>query len=227
MKPARVRRHVLALVLLALPVAVLAAPAFLDLRAIAPLRGDAAAGLAKATVCMACHGPAGISAVPMFPNLAGQKAEYLYWQLVEFKRVARPDSPMTAQVAPLGEADLRNLAAYFASLTPAEASSTGATAGVDRGGHLFRAGDPAKGVPPCQGCHGTAGDGHPLALDAARYRAYPILRGQHAEYVTQRLKDFRDDKNTLSSNDRIMRGVAHNLDDVDARDIAAWLQAAR
>ena len=72
---------------------------FIDLRRIDALRGDADAGKAKAAVCGACHGPAGIAPVRAFPNLAGQHAEYLYWRLVEFKREARPDSPMTPWIS--------------------------------------------------------------------------------------------------------------------------------
>ncbi len=34
---------------------------------------DVAAGKAKAAMCSACHGAEGVSAVPMYPNLAGQK----------------------------------------------------------------------------------------------------------------------------------------------------------
>src|ERR1700752_3717483 len=95
---------------------------FVDLRRIEPLKGDANAGKEKATVCSACHGAAGISPAPAFPNLAGQYAEYLYWQLVEFKREARPESPMTSRVANLDDAAMRDLAVWFASLPPAPAS---------------------------------------------------------------------------------------------------------
>ncbi|WP_336884824.1 c-type cytochrome, partial [Reinekea blandensis] len=35
---------------------------------------DIEAGKAKAATCAACHGQNGISMVPMYPNLAGQKA---------------------------------------------------------------------------------------------------------------------------------------------------------
>ena len=35
--------------------------------------GDAAAGKGKSMMCGACHGPAGISSVPAYPNLAGKK----------------------------------------------------------------------------------------------------------------------------------------------------------
>lgn len=201
-----------------------AATDLIDLRRIDAASGDAVAGKTKAAVCMACHGPVGIAPVPMFPNLAGQKAEYLYWALVEFQRAARPDSPMTAQVAKLSDADMHDLAAYFATLA-AVGPEPGAAANGGRGAELFLHGDPARGVPPCQGCHGADAGGHPLAADAARYRAYPMLRGQHAPYLTQRLKDFRDGKLSESSNDRIMRGVAHSLDDESIEQIVAWLQA--
>lgn len=196
----------------------------IDLRRIDAVVGDAAAGKTKAAACMGCHGPSGVSPVPMFPNLAGQKVEYLYWSLVEFQRAARPDSPMTAQVAKLGEADMRDLAAYFASQPPPVAD-TGSTAPDVRAALLFRQGDRTHGIPPCQGCHGADAGGHPVANEAARYRAYPMLRTQHASYLTQRLKDYRDGKLVDSSNDRIMRGVAHSLDDESIGQIATWLQA--
>lgn len=200
-------------------------PGYLDLRRIEPLQGDAAAGNAKAAVCRACHGAAGISPAPAFPNLAGQHAEYLYWQLVEFKREARPESPMTAQAAQLDDTAMRDLAKYFASLPTASGTTTGNRESIDRGHILYREGDPTRGVPPCQGCHGAAGGGHPLANDDARWRAYPILRGQHADYLAQRLKDFRDSKHTVSSNDHIMISIARTLDDDSIQLLAIWLAA--
>lgn len=213
--------------LLSCTIASAAANGYLDLRRIEPLHGDALAGKAKAAVCMGCHGPAGIAPVPAFPNLAGQHAEYLYWQLVEFKREARPESPMTAQVATLDDADLRNLAAYFAAFPAGSAVASGAVEPAKRGGVLYRDGDPARGIPPCQGCHGADGNGHPLAGVGARWRVYPLLRGQHADYILQKLKDFRDRKHTLSSSDRIMTPIAQSLDDASIEALAHWLEAAR
>ena len=204
--------------------AALAASAdFVDLRRIAPLAGDANAGKAKAAVCSACHGASGIAPTSMFPNLAGQHAEYLYLQLAEFKREARPESPMTSQVANLDDAALRDLAAYFASLPP-PASQQATASG--RGALLYREGDPATGTPPCQGCHGADGNGHPWAESDAAYRAYPRLRGQHADYVAQRLKDFRDGKHLSSSTDRIMTPVARTLDEDAIKAVATWIETA-
>jgi cytochrome c553 len=195
---------------------------FVDLRRIEPLVGDANAGKAKATVCSACHGANGIAPASMFPNLAGQRAEYLYWQLVEFKREARPESPMTSQIANLDEATLRDLAAYFASLPPPSPATE--TAG-SRGTALYREGDPATGTPPCQGCHGSDGGGHPWAEADAAYRTYPKLRAQHADYVAQRLRDFRDGKHLSSSSDRIMTPIAKSLDDEAIKAVAAFIES--
>jgi cytochrome c553 len=197
---------------------------FVDLRRIEPLVGSADAGKAKAAVCRACHGANGVAPASMFPNLAGQRAEYLYWQLVEFKREARPDSPMTSQVANLDDATLRDLAMYFASLQPPSPATTTA-APADRGATLYREGDPARGTPPCQGCHGADGGGHPWAEKDAAYRAYPKLRAQHADYVAQRLRDFRDGKHLSSSSDRVMTPVAQTLDDEAIKEVAAFIEA--
>ncbi|PCH97609.1 MAG: cytochrome C [Gammaproteobacteria bacterium] len=78
--------------------------------------GDVAAGQAKSMMCGACHGTAGISAIPTYPNLAGQKEAYLVKQLKDFKSGKRNDPTMKGMVAALNDADMANLAAYYASL---------------------------------------------------------------------------------------------------------------
>lgn len=199
-------------------------PGFIDLRDAAPVHGDAAAGHAKATRCGGCHGANGIAPVPIFPNLAGQKIDYLYWQLVEIQHEARPESPMTSQIGELDHATLRDLAAYFASLPPPPGS--GATnEATARGAAIYRDGDPAHGTPPCQGCHGANGDGRLAGADAARERAYPRLRGQHAQYIVQRLKDLAAGKHVSSSSDFVMSPVARTLDEASMQAVAQWLES--
>lgn len=78
--------------------------------------GDIAKGKAKAAICAACHGPAGISVNPIWPNLAGQKEQYLIKQIKAFKTGIRKDPSMAPMVAPLTDEDIKNLAAYFSSL---------------------------------------------------------------------------------------------------------------
>ena len=77
---------------------------------------DIAAGKAKATVCAACHGVGGEATVPVYPHLAGQNAAYLLKQMKAFKEGSRTEPLMAPFMAMLTEADMENLAAYYASL---------------------------------------------------------------------------------------------------------------
>jgi cytochrome c553 len=78
--------------------------------------GDAEAGKAKAVTCAACHGANGISAIPLYPNLAGQKEAYIAQQLRNFKSGERNNAIMKGMVMALSEADMDNLAAYYANM---------------------------------------------------------------------------------------------------------------
>jgi cytochrome c553 len=82
----------------------------------AAVAGDIAAGKTKAASCAGCHGSDGISANPLWPNLAGQKAPYLVKQLKAFRDGGRQDPMMSAMAIPLSDADIENLAAYYSSL---------------------------------------------------------------------------------------------------------------
>ena len=78
--------------------------------------GDAAAGKVKSAGCAACHGPEGISMNELWPNLAGQKEAYMVAQMKAFRDGQRNSPLMTPMAAPLSDADIADLAAYYASL---------------------------------------------------------------------------------------------------------------
>lgn len=83
--------------------------------------GDAAAGKANSGVCAACHGANGKSAIPGYPHLAGQNAEYIFAQLKAFKSGERKgglSAVMAPMTAALSERDMKDLAAYYSGLTP-------------------------------------------------------------------------------------------------------------
>ncbi len=80
------------------------------------MAGDAAAGKAKSAPCAACHGAAGVSANPLWPNLAGQQDAYMVKQIKAFRDGSRSDPMMSPIAKPLSDADIDNLAAYFSSL---------------------------------------------------------------------------------------------------------------
>lgn len=79
------------------------------------LAGDVEAGKVKSAMCASCHGVNGISMSPLWPNLAGQKEQYLIKQIKAFRDGTRKDPMMAPMVAALSDADIENLAAYYAS----------------------------------------------------------------------------------------------------------------
>lgn len=79
--------------------------------------GDPEAGKAKSAVCAACHGGTGISPTPAWPNLAGQKEQYLIQQMTAFRDGTRQNAQMAPMVKNLTDEDIANLAAYYASLS--------------------------------------------------------------------------------------------------------------
>jgi cytochrome c553 len=78
--------------------------------------GDVAAGKSKAATCVGCHGVDGVSMIPNYPNLNGQKAAYTAKQLRAFRDKTRKDPVMSAMAANLTDKDIEDLAAYYASL---------------------------------------------------------------------------------------------------------------
>jgi len=77
----------------------------------------------------------------------------------------------------------------------------------------FSAGNAAEGKNKsavCHACHGVTGKSvQPI---------YPNLGGQHQDYLSKTLYDFRDG----SRQNAIMNGFAANLSDADIEDISAW-----
>lgn len=199
--------------------------AWADMRHQQPIAGNTQLGRTRSTVCAACHGPRGLAIAPNFPNLAGQSATYLYAQLETFKSGQRNDPIMSGQAALLSDADMHNLAAYYASLP---AKPTGHANVASRGGRLFLDGDPTRGIPPCQGCHGPAGQGprvHPSDAPQPPWSAFPRLHGQSAIYVAKALSDFKSGTRSGTSDARIMHGVARTLDDADIQALSTYIAA--
>lgn len=77
---------------------------------------DVAAGRAKAQACMVCHGALGLSNQPDAPHLAGQPEIYLATQLRAYRSGVRKHEVMGVMARPLSDADIQNLAAWYASI---------------------------------------------------------------------------------------------------------------
>jgi cytochrome c553 len=73
----------------------------------------------KIVVCAACHGENGVSTQPIYPNLAGQQETYIEHALHAYKGgVERKNPIMGAQAATLSDADIKQLAKWFAQQAP-------------------------------------------------------------------------------------------------------------
>lgn len=191
-----------------------------------PAAGNVEAGSQKAVVCSACHGQNGNSVNPEWPSLAGQNAAYLREQLILFKAGQRNNPIMYPLAMPLTDEDIADLAAYFATQTPAglEADSEH----WKNGERLYRAGDRARQIPSCKACHGPVGRGNPAA-------GYPALQAQHSVYTIKQLTDYAaeqryvdmEGKPVRSRNGHMMTTISKRLTADDMRDLAAYIQGIR
>lgn len=181
--------------------------------------GNKEAGQAKSAVCMGCHGVDGNSANPEWPSLAGQHASYITKQIKHFKAGERQNPLMTPMAMSIAtDQDLEDLAAYFSSSTPRPTGETEPSK-LKLGQQIFRAGNPATGVPACAGCHGPAGAGNPGA-------AYPRIGGQHAVYAAAQLRAYKSGARATDPNE-MMRTIAAKLSEAEIDAVASYLQGLR
>jgi len=182
------------------------------------LVGDPATGATKAAVCGACHGPDGNALVPMFPNLAGQRSDYIAKQLHDFKAGHRVDPVMAGMVAMLSDQDIADIAVHFESGTvnPGTGTPTLAAAGEQ----IYRKGRPEIGLLPCIGCHGPNGQGANGAIDGG----FPAVGGQNPDYLMKQLQSFRAGSR---ANDwkGIMQTIASRLSDEDIAALIAYVNS--
>jgi cytochrome c553 len=80
------------------------------------MAGDPKAGRQKALQCHACHGLDGMAKLPEAPNLAGQSEAYLVKALKDFRGGARRNDVMSLAIANLKDADIADIAAYYAAI---------------------------------------------------------------------------------------------------------------
>lgn len=78
--------------------------------------GNPELGRAKSAQCVACHGQDGRGTAPGFPTLAGQYADYLAFALRQYRSGERNNPVMAPFAANLSDADIADLAAYYASM---------------------------------------------------------------------------------------------------------------
>jgi cytochrome c553 len=136
---------------------------------------DTVAAKEKAELCAGCHGDAGISQTENIPSLAGQPDQFIQWQLVFFRAGSRKSEQMQPIVEQISNDDIRNLGAYFASLTPPKAAP-------DDNPDLSKKGAQAAAGRRCASCHTDT---------YAGTKAVARIAGQREDYLLKALHDYK------------------------------------
>ena len=130
----------------------------------------------KVETCKGCHGDNGVSQMENIPSLAGQRDQYMQWQMVYFRSGARKNEQMQPIVAELNNEDIRNLGAYYASLAPPKSSRP------DDNPDLSAKGAQAAAGRRCAACHTDS---------YAGTKAVARIAGQREEYLVKALMDYK------------------------------------
>ncbi|HEY7742825.1 MAG TPA: c-type cytochrome [Burkholderiales bacterium] len=159
-----------------------------------------AAGKAAAAGCAGCHGEGGVTRIPGMPNLVGLDPKYLVAAMKAYKSGQRKHDMMKSLLGALGDAELNNIALYYALQKPARAQ-TPATGNAAAG---------KAAAAACAACHGEAG----VSVNPAT----PSLAGQDAQYFAVAIRTYADG----SRKDDAMKGPAAALDERATQDLAAY-----
>ncbi|MBE9557310.1 MAG: c-type cytochrome [Proteobacteria bacterium] len=169
--------------------------------ALSPAEEDPFATVREATgECAACHGDDGNSDIPGMPSLAGQHVSYLITALKHYQDGVRKDEDMQAFLEGLTDADLEDMAYFYAAMEPKRAEPP--TEGDALAGLAVTA--------PCSGCHADDGNNKDPKT--------PRLAGLDAEYLVAAAEGYRSG----GRNHEVMREALASLRETDIKDMAAF-----
>lgn len=168
---------------------------------VSPAEEDPFAAVREATgECSACHGEDGNSDIPGMPSLAGQHVSYLINALKQYQDGLRKDEDMQGFVEGLANADLEDMAYFYAAMEPKQAEPPAE-------------GDALAGLAitaPCSGCHGDDGN--------SKDPKTPRLAGLDAEYLIAAAEGYRSG----GRDHDVMREALASLREADIKDMAAF-----
>jgi cytochrome c553 len=167
---------------------------------------DSAAGKEKAEICAGCHGDNGISQTENIPSLAGQQDQFIQWQLVYFRAGSRKNEQMQPVVEQINNEDIRNLGAYFSSLTPPKGPK-------DDNPDLAEKGKQAAAGRRCASCHTDS---------YAGTKAVARIAGQREDYLLKALHDYKSGVRS-GGGQAAMADVAYPLSEEEIEALAHYL----
>lgn len=167
--------------------------------------GDLEAGKRKAAACAGCHGADGNASTPGMPSLAGQPKYFTHWQLIKYRDGRRKDPQMSPAAQHLTDADMADLAAFYAAQRPRRRPATIDPARVAEGERL-------AALHHCTSCHRP---------DLSGQQQVPRLAGQDFDYLLRLLRSFK--ARTATDLDGIMTMSAQRLREEEIVDLVHFL----
>jgi cytochrome c553 len=161
----------------------------------------------KVEICSGCHGPAGVSQTDGVPNLAGQPDLFTEWQLVYFRGETRKNELMTPAAKDLTDQDIRDMGAYFLTLSLAPPT------GADSDPTLTQSGGKIANERHCAQCHTETLTGQ---------GEVPRLAGQREEFIAKALHDYQHGARRGRGN-VIMPEIAYSLNEDEIKALAHFM----
>jgi cytochrome c553 len=171
---------------------------------LANAEGDPKRGAKLAYTCLGCHGISNYkNAFPTYrvPKIGGQHREYLNAALKAYASGERSHPTMYAQAATLSDQDRADIAAYLGAQPATPAKQV--------------VGTPPSAAAVCVACHGPDG--------VSPMPEYPVIAGQHADYLEQAIRDYKNGKRK----NPVMAGIAAGIKDEDIPALAAFFSQQR
>jgi cytochrome c553 len=153
---------------------------------------DLAAGKAIAEAkCIGCHGLNGGGAAPGIPHLAAQSPEYLLQSLYAYKEGIRHHAGLRDMTAQMSDADMRNVAGYYASQPPIQPKTTKLPPPP------YEQGKASAAV--CAQCHGKDGN--------SKIPGTPTLAGQQPIYMVNATQEYLHGLRPITTMEATLRGM--------------------
>lgn len=157
----------------------------------------------RAALCVACHGPQGVSQIPAIPSLAAQPRVFIENQLVLIREGLRDIPAMKGSLDGVPDTELTALAHYFSAQT-APAPSKGPVDKVS-----FQRGKEIAKSALCGTCHLPGHQGRDQV---------PRLASQHEQFLREVMKEYRDKPGP--GRDTIMAAALFGINDDQIKDMA-------
>jgi cytochrome c553 len=133
---------------------------------------------------------------------------YTHWQLIMFRDGRRKDAQMSPFAVNLSDADMGDLAAYYAAQAPRAKA-------VEVDAQRAAAGRPLAQSYHCGSCHGPQLMGQ---------NQVPRVAGQDFDYLLKRMRGYKT--RTTSDLDGMMTMVAQALSEEDIQNLVHFMAAA-